>query len=125
MVEQDLEEVNACFDHHRGEINCLKTREKESKEKVEELGGFILGAAHEAEIFKTCLDRMEDNVCKCGRTPSEVEEEFFSSEEEAVRNHPQYMSDSNLILNEREIVRKIRYKNSGKNYHKRINDEEA
>ena len=46
-------------------------------------GGFILGAAHEAEIFKTCLDRMEDNVCKCGRTPSEVEEEFVSSEEEA------------------------------------------
>ena len=41
VVERDLEEVNGCFDHHRGEINCLKMREKELKEKVEELGGFV------------------------------------------------------------------------------------
>ena len=83
MVERDLEEVNGHFDCHRGEINHLKTREKESKEKVEELGGFVVGAAHEAETFKSCLDRMKDNICRCGRTPSEVEEEFVSSEEEA------------------------------------------
>ena len=82
-VERDLEEVNGCFDCHRGEINHLKTREKESKEKVEELGGFVLGAAHEAEIFKTCLDWMEDNTCKCGCTPSEIGEEFVSSEDKA------------------------------------------
>ena len=83
VVERDLEEVNGRFDHHRGEINCLKTREKELKEKVEELGGFVLGAAHEAEIFKSHLNRMEDNVCRCGHTPSEVGEEFVSSEDEA------------------------------------------
>ena len=83
VVGRDLEEINGRFDHHRGEINCLKTREKEAKEKAEELGGFIIGAAHEAEVFKSHLDRMEDNVCRCGRTPSEVGEEFVSSEEEA------------------------------------------
>ena len=83
MVERDLEEVNGCFDHHRGEINRLKMREKELKEKVEELGGFVLGAAHEAEIFKSHLDQMEDNACRCGRTPSEVGEEFVSLDEEA------------------------------------------
>ena len=30
-----------------------------------------------------CPDRMEDNICKCGCTPSEVGEEFVSLEEEA------------------------------------------
>ena len=83
MVERDLEEVNGRFDHYRGEINHLKTREKESKEKVKELGGFIIGAAHEAKIFKSHLNRMEGNVCRCGHTPSEVGEEYVSSEEEA------------------------------------------
>ena len=83
VVERDLEEVNGCFDCNRGESNHLKTREKESEEKVEELGGFIIGAAHEAKIFKSHLDGMEDNVCRCGCTPSEVGEEFISSEEEA------------------------------------------
>ena len=92
MVERDLEEVNGRFDYHRGEINCLKTREKEEKEKVEELGGFIIGAAHEAEVFKSHLDRMQDNVCRCGRTPSEVEEEFVSSEEEEARMELSYAS---------------------------------
>ena len=38
---------------------------------------------HEAELFKTHLDRTEDNVCKCGHTLSEVGEEFVSLEEEA------------------------------------------
>ena len=61
----------------------MKTQEKKAKEKVEELGGFIIGAAHEAEVFKTHLDRMEDNVCKCRCTPSEVGEEFVSSEDKA------------------------------------------
>ena len=83
VVERDLEEVNGCFDCHRGEINHLKTREKEAKQKVEELGGFIIGPAHEAKAFKSHLDWMEDDVCKCGHTPSEIGEEFVSSEEEA------------------------------------------
>ena len=71
VVGRDLEDINGQCDHHRGEINCLKTREKDAK-KVDELGGFIIGAAHEAKTFKSCLDRMEDNVCRCGHTPSEV-----------------------------------------------------
>ena len=83
VVERDFEEVNGCFDCHRGEINHLKTREKESKEKVEELGGFVLGVVCEAEIFKSHLDQMEDNSCRCGCTPSEVGVDFVSSEEEA------------------------------------------
>ena len=51
MVGNNLEEVNGHFDHHRGEINCLKKRETELKEKEEELWGYALGAAHEAEVF--------------------------------------------------------------------------
>ena len=43
---------------------------------------FIVGAGHEAQVFKNCLDRMEENVCRCGRTPFEVGEEFVSSEDE-------------------------------------------
>ena len=76
VVERNLEEVNGHFDCHRGEINRIKEREKEAR-------GLIVGAAHKAELFKTRLDRMEDNICKCGCTPSEVGEEFVSSEEEA------------------------------------------
>ena len=83
VMGKDLEEINGWFDCHRGEINHLKTREKDAKEKVDQLGGFIIGASHEAEVFKSCLDRMEDSVCRCGRTPSGVREEFVSSEEEA------------------------------------------
>ena len=83
VVGRDLEEINGQFDRHRGEINCLKTREKEAQKKMEELGGFTIRAGHEAQVFKTCLDRMEDNLCKCACTPSEVGEEFVSSEEEA------------------------------------------
>ena len=41
-----------------------------------------MGAGHEAQVFKNRLDRMEENVCRCGRTPSEVGEEFISSEDE-------------------------------------------
>ena len=82
VVGRDLEEINGHFDCHSGEINHLKIREKDSKEEVEKLKGFVVGAGHEAQIFKDCLDRMEENVCRCGRTPSEVGEEFVSSEDE-------------------------------------------
>ena len=82
MVGKDLEEINGWFDHHRGEINHLKIREKDAKEEVEQLKGFIVGPGHEAQVFKNCLDRMEENICRCGRTPSEVGEEFVSSEDE-------------------------------------------
>ena len=91
VVGRDLEETNGQFDGHRGEINCLKIREKEVKEKEDQLGGFIIGAGHKANIFKICLDRMEDNLCKCACTPSEVGEEFVSSEEEA-RTELSYVS---------------------------------
>ena len=33
-------------------------------------------------VFKNHLDRMEENACRCGRTPSGVGEEFVSSEDE-------------------------------------------
>ena len=65
------------------EINRLKIREKDTKEETEKLKGFIMGAGHEAQVFKNRLDRMEENVCRCGQTPSEVGEEFFSSEDES------------------------------------------
>ena len=76
MVERDLEEINGHFDCHRGEINRIKEREKEAR-------GLIIGAAHEAELFKIHLDRMEDNICTCGCTPSVVGEDFLSFKEEA------------------------------------------
>ena len=82
VVEKDLEEINGRFDCHRGEINRLKIREKDAKEETEQLKGFIIGAGHEAQVFKNRLDRMEENGCRCGRTPSEVGEEFVSSEDE-------------------------------------------
>ena len=82
VVGKDLEEINGRFDCHRGEINCLKIREKNNKEEVEKLKGFIVGAGHEAQVFKNRLDRMEENVCRCGWTPSEVGEEFVTSEDE-------------------------------------------
>ena len=81
VVGRNLEEINGWFDHHRGEINCLKIREKDAKEEVEKLKGFVVGAGHEAQIFKDHLNRMEENICRCGRTPSEVGEEFVSSED--------------------------------------------
>ena len=82
VVGKDLEEINGRFDRHRGEINCLKIREKTAKEETEELKGFIIGAGHEAQALKNRLDRMEENVCRCGRTPSEVGEKFVSLEDE-------------------------------------------
>ena len=91
VVGRDLEEINGQFDRHRGEINCLKIREKDTKEEVEKLKDFVVGAAHEAQIFKDRLDRMEENVCRCGRTPSEIGEEFVSSEDEG-RTELSYVS---------------------------------
>ena len=82
VVGRDLEEIKGWFDHHRGEINRLKIREKDAKEETEQLKGFIVGAGHEAQVFKNRLNRMEENVCRCGRTPLEVGEEFVSSEDE-------------------------------------------
>ena len=82
VVGKNLEEINGQFYRHRGEINCLKIREKDAKEETEQLKGFIVGAGHEAQVFKNRLDRMKENVCRCGRTPSEVGEEFVSSEDE-------------------------------------------
>ena len=82
VVGKDLEEINGQFNRHRGEINRLKIREKDAKEEVKQLKGFIVGAGHEAQVFKNHLDRMEENICKCGRTPSEVGEEFVSLEDE-------------------------------------------
>ena len=82
VVGKDLEEINRRFDCHRGDINHLKIREKDSKKEVEKLKGVIVGAGHEAQVFKNRLDRIEKNICRCGRTPSEVGEEFVSSEDE-------------------------------------------
>ena len=82
VVGKDLEEINGQFNRYRGEINRLKIREKDAKEEAEKLKGFIVGTGHEAQVFKNHLDRMEENVCRCGRTSSEVGEEFVSSEDE-------------------------------------------
>ena len=82
VVGKDLEEINGRFDCHRGGINRLKIREKDAKEEMEEVKGFVVGAGHEAQVFKDHLNRMEENVCRCGWTPSEVGEEFVSSEDE-------------------------------------------
>ena len=65
VVGRDLEEINGQFDCHRGEINCLKIREKDTKREVEKLKGFMVGAGHEAQVFKNCLNRMDENVCRC------------------------------------------------------------
>ena len=81
VVGKDLKEINGWFNCHRGEINHLKIREKDAKEETEKLKGFIVDTGHEAQVFKNRLDRMEENVCRCGRTPSEVGEEFVSSED--------------------------------------------
>ena len=66
VVGRDLEEINGQFYCHRGEINRLKIREKDAKEETERLKGFIVGAGHEAQVFKDHLDRMEENICRCG-----------------------------------------------------------
>src|ERR1700743_3749822 len=68
VVGRDLEEINQRFDRHRGEINRLKIREKDSKEEVEKLKGFVVGAGHEAQIFKDRLDRMAENTCRLERS---------------------------------------------------------
>ena len=77
VVGKDLEQINGWFNCHGGEINHLKIREKDTKEETKKLKGFIIGAGHKAQVFKDHLDRMEENVCRCGRTPSEVGEGLF------------------------------------------------
>ena len=67
VVGKDLEEINGQFDCHRGKINHLNIREKDAEEETERLKGFIVGAGHEAQVFKNRLDRMEENVCNVGR----------------------------------------------------------
>ena len=59
VVGKDLEEINGQFDCHRGKINHLNIREKDAEEETERLKGFIVGAGHEAQVFKNRLDRME------------------------------------------------------------------
>ena len=81
VLGKDLEEINGWFDCHRGEINHPKIRGKNAKEETKKLKGFIVGARHEAQVFKNHLNRMEENICRCGRTPSEVGEEFVSSKD--------------------------------------------
>ena len=81
VVGRDLEEINGWFDCHRGKINHLKVKEKDAKQEVEQLKRFIVGAGLEAQVFKNRLGRMEENICRCGRTPSEIGEEFVSSED--------------------------------------------
>ena len=70
VVGKDLEEINGQFDHHRGKINYLKmwgkNAKKETKKETKKLKGFIIGAGHKAQVFKDHLDRMEENVCRCG-----------------------------------------------------------
>ena len=43
VVGRDLEKINGWFNHHRGEVNCLKIMEKDTKEEVERLKGFVVG----------------------------------------------------------------------------------
>ena len=81
VVGKDLEEINGRFDCHRGEINRLEIREKDAKEETEKLKGFVIGDWHWAWIFMECLDRIEEIFFRCERTPSEVGEEFISSED--------------------------------------------
>src|ERR1700743_826840 len=92
VVGRDLEEINGWFDCHRGEINHLKIREKDSKEEVEKLKGFVVGAGHEAQIFKDRLDRMAESVCRCGRTPSEVGEDLFLQRTRGGQSSPMLLS---------------------------------
>ena len=66
VVGRNLEEINGWFDHHRGEINHLKIREKNAKEEIERLKGFVVDAGHEAQVFKNHLERMEDNCQEIG-----------------------------------------------------------
>ena len=55
VVGKDLKKINGQFNRHRGEINHLKIREKDSKEEVEKLKGFIIGAGHEARSSRITL----------------------------------------------------------------------
>ena len=65
VVERDLEEVNSRSNHHQGEINWLKIREKEVKEKVDQLEGSSSGQTtmpRSSRINWTGWRRMSANV---------------------------------------------------------------
>ena len=98
VVGKDLEEINGWFDRHRGEINCLQIRENDAKEETEQLKGFIVGAGHEAQVFKYRLDRMEENICKCGRTPLEVGRSLFLLRMKAGWSCPMLLSGKMSML---------------------------
>ena len=66
VVGRNLKVINGWFNRYRGEINCLNVREKDAKEETEKLKGFIVGAGHEAQVFKHRLDRMAENICRYG-----------------------------------------------------------
>ena len=55
VVGKDLEEINGQFDCHRGKINCLKIREKDSKEEVRTLKGFIMSGPLYPKL-STCFE---------------------------------------------------------------------
>ena len=93
VMGKDLEEINGRFDCHRGEINCLKIREKDSKEEVEKLKGFIVGAGHEAQAFKNCLDKMEENVCRCGRLLQRLQRSLSLLRTRVGRSCPMHLSE--------------------------------
>ena len=93
VVGRDLEEINGPFDRHRGEINCLKIREKDSKEEVEKLKGFVVGAGHEAQIFKDCLDRMAENICRCGGLPQRLGRSLSPQRTKEGRSCPMLLSE--------------------------------
>ena len=51
MVGKDLEQIN----HHRGEINHLKIREKDANEEVKNLKGFIMVLAMRPRFSRITL----------------------------------------------------------------------
>ena len=55
VVGKDLEEINGCFYRHRGEINCLKIREKDAKEETEKLKGSLLVLGMRLRFSRTAL----------------------------------------------------------------------
>ena len=93
MVERDLEEVNGHFDHHRGEINRIKEREKEAR-------GLIIGAAHRAELFKTHLDRMKTTSASVDVLLLRLRGSFCLCRKRLGQNYPMHLPEgaSTLLL---------------------------
>ena len=55
VVGKDLEQINGQINHHRGEINHLKIREKDANEEVENLKGFIMVLAMRPRFSRITL----------------------------------------------------------------------